>query len=121
MDYNGGEADVCVSNIYRSNGREQVLNCNQTVSLDLTGCQYLSDIHQRIKEAFGFPDYYGENWDAFYDMLCTENTAERIVITGVGKIPWHLSEALMQMYETIQDAQRHLLKFQKVLTWEATD
>lgn len=97
------------------------MNRDQSVCLDLTGCKYLNDIHQRIKEAFGFPDYYGENWDAFYDMLCTENTAEKIVITGEGKVPSYLSGALTQMHETMQDAQKHLLKFQKNLVWEVAD
>ena len=34
------------------------------VTLDLTGCRYLGEIHQRIKKAFDFPDFYGENWSA---------------------------------------------------------
>ena len=29
------------------------------VTLDLTGCKYLGEIHQRIKKAFNFPDFYG--------------------------------------------------------------
>ena len=35
------------------------------VTLDLTGCKYLGEIHQRIKESFHFPEFYGENWSAF--------------------------------------------------------
>ena len=35
------------------------------VTLDLTDCKYLGEIHQRIKKAFHFPDFYGENWSAF--------------------------------------------------------
>lgn len=35
------------------------------VTLDLTGCKYLGEIHQRIKKAFDFPDFYGENRDVF--------------------------------------------------------
>ena len=30
------------------------------ITLDLTGCKYLGEIHQRIKKAFDFPDFYGE-------------------------------------------------------------
>lgn len=40
---------------------------NKCVILDLTDCRYLGELHRRIKVAFDFPDYYGENWDAFYD------------------------------------------------------
>lgn len=28
------------------------------VTLDLTGCKYLGELHQRIKKAFDFPDFY---------------------------------------------------------------
>ena len=39
------------------------------IVLDLTGCQGWDDLHQRIRKAFGFPAYYGENWDAMWDCL----------------------------------------------------
>ena len=42
------------------------------ITLDLTGCKYLGEIHQRIKKAFNFPDFYGENWSAFDDLLWSE-------------------------------------------------
>ena len=36
----------------------------ETVILDLSDCKYVGALHQKIKEVFSFPDYYGENWDA---------------------------------------------------------
>ena len=52
------------------------------ITLDLTGCKYLGEIHQRIKKAFDFPDFYGENWDAFWDLLRSECDADKVVIIG---------------------------------------
>lgn len=52
------------------------------ITLDLTGCKYLGEIHQRIKKAFDFPDFYGENWDAFWDLLRTECDADKVVVLG---------------------------------------
>ena len=38
------------------------------IVLDFTGCRYLGVVHQILKEKFGFPDYYGENWSALWDL-----------------------------------------------------
>ena len=48
----------------------------KTVVLDLTGCKSLSEMHLRIRDAFRFPDSYGQNWDAFWDLMRTECDAE---------------------------------------------
>ena len=52
------------------------------VTLDLTNCRFLGEIHLRIKKAFDFPDFYGENWDAFWDLLWSECDANKIVVIG---------------------------------------
>lgn len=37
----------------------------KVIEVDLTGCKYLAEIHERIRIAFGFPKWYGKNWSAF--------------------------------------------------------
>ena len=44
--------------------------------LDLTDCQYLGELHKRIKVALDFPDHYGENWDAFWDSLRSDSPVD---------------------------------------------
>ena len=39
------------------------------IKLDFSKCKYLGEIHLILKEKFGLPDYYGENWDALWDCL----------------------------------------------------
>ncbi len=39
------------------------------ITLDLTDCKYLGELHERIRVAFDFPEWYGANWDAFWDLL----------------------------------------------------
>ena len=39
------------------------------IILDFSKCKYLGEIHQLLKEKFGLPEYYGENWDALWDCL----------------------------------------------------
>ena len=37
--------------------------------LDFTNVKTWIDIHAIIEKEFDFPDYYGANWDAFWDCL----------------------------------------------------
>ena len=40
----------------------------KTIQIDFTGLTK-QDFHQKLKEALGFPDFYGMNWDAMIDCL----------------------------------------------------
>lgn len=42
-----------------------------TVEVDVTGATKEEEVHGRLAAAFGFPDYYGNNWDAFWDCVTT--------------------------------------------------
>ena len=39
------------------------------IILDFSKCRYLGEIHLMLKEKFGLPEYYGENWNALWDCL----------------------------------------------------
>ena len=39
------------------------------ITLDLTDCKYLGELHERIKVAFDFPEWYGANLSAFDDLM----------------------------------------------------
>lgn len=42
------------------------------IALDAGGCLNKSTLLQALSRAFHFPDYFGENWDAAYDLLLDE-------------------------------------------------
>ena len=94
---------------------------NHTVILDLSNCKDLYELHQQIKIAFDFPDYYGENWDAFFDLLCTDSDAAIILIRGIRNAPQSLSEHLEKLYDTINAAGSHLSQFNTTLIFEIID
>ena len=57
------------------------------ITLDLHGCRNLDDMHHRIKIAFDFPDYYGENWNAFWDLVDGIRDNTIVEIQGVNTLP----------------------------------
>ena len=93
----------------------------EIVTLDLTDCKYVGELHQRIKEVFHFPDYYGENWDAFYDLMCTDSRAEKVIIRGETDAPKIIKQAVEEMVDTLRDVQAHHKRFGKVLSYEIED
>ncbi len=79
------------------------------IELDLTGCKYLSEIHEKIKNAFGFSEDYGCNWDAFWDFLWSECDADRVVIRGEHSLSKEFDVSLAKLHEVLEDN----IKFRK--------
>lgn len=71
------------------------------IELDLTGCKYLAEIHERIRVAFDFPEWYGKNWSAFWDFLWSECDADKVIIKGVYSLPSEFDKPLGIMYEIL--------------------
>ena len=90
----------------------------KTVTLDLTGCQSLGEIHQRIKKTFDFPDCYGENWDAFWDFLRTECDANKIEVLGENTVPKELEPSIEMINEILQELKEHRAKYGEVVEIE---
>lgn len=79
-----------------------------TVLLDLEGCKDWGTLHRRIRKAFGFPGYYGENWDAMWDCLTDaffQPVQRRIVVKGFASMPQELQEYAAPMPEIFSDLQ----------------
>ncbi|MBB4868110.1 RNAse (barnase) inhibitor barstar [Pseudomonas nitritireducens] len=41
----------------------------QIVTIDLDGVHDKEELHGRLAQALKFPDWYGRNWDAFWDAI----------------------------------------------------
>ena len=68
------------------------------VTLDLTGVKFPQEMHRKFQKVLGFPDYYGNNWDAFWDCIMNDSTVEYIEILGESKV----SPALRSMVEELR-------------------
>lgn len=78
------------------------------VFLNLDGCKDWGTLHQRIRRTFGFPDYYGENWDAMWDCLTDvflQPVQRHIVVEGFASLPQELREYAAPMQEIFSDLQ----------------
>lgn len=79
------------------------------IFLDFSKCHYAAEIHELLKERFGFPDYYGENWDALWDCLdgLFEDVTPRYVeIHGYYKMPKELREYCNPMLKVFDDVHK---------------
>ena len=88
------------------------------ITLDLTGCKYLGEIHQRIKKALGFPDFYGENWSAFWDLLWSECDANKVVIVGEETVSKELKPSVETMNGILQELKEDCIKYGELIEIE---
>ena len=94
---------------------------NNVIILDLTDCKYIGEIHLRIKETFGFPDYYGENWHAFKDAFITVGVPDKIEIKGVNSIPARLKGEIDKMLDALKSMKQELLSYGFDFDYEVID
>ena len=87
-------------------------NDEKIIRLDLTNCKSLGELHQRIRKAFDFPEWYGENWDAFWDLLWSECDADKVEILGEYTLPKEFKFQLEQMHEVLLDLKNDRKKYE---------
>lgn len=68
------------------------------IIVDFSGAKSLWMLHEYLKTAFKFPEYYGHNVDALWDCLyCSFEFPTIIVLKNLDKIPKAMNEAVERM------------------------
>ncbi len=74
-----------------------------TAVLDLTDCKTWWDLHSRIQEALHFPDFYGKNWDAFWDSINVDTDVEFVTIVGTTTVAEELKPEIEIMKGILEE------------------
>jgi RNAse (barnase) inhibitor barstar len=82
------------------------------IMLDLTDCKG-HELHERIKAAFDFPDYYGENWDAFWDLIRGTRDNTIVEIKGLSTLPHEFDKHIAKMLEILECNKEELKKLKE--------
>ena len=80
-----------------------------TIRLDFSNCTAADDLHEEIKRKFGFPEYYGENWDALWDLMedfAISEGKRSVLITGKEKLSKDMKEYLMEAIDVFKDIEK---------------
>lgn len=71
--------------------------------VDLTGCRYIQDMHQILKSALHFPDYYGENWDTFRDSITCDCNIDFVTVVGLNTVAEELKADVQTLLELLEE------------------
>lgn len=74
-------------------------------SVDVGSVTSREELYALLAEAFGFPDYYGMNWDAFDECIGDFVPAGVIRITGIEKLKSILQREARLLEQSLKEYQ----------------
>ncbi len=84
------------------------------IILDFSKCKTLGEVHLMLKEKFGFHDFYGENWDALWDLMqdvFSEDKDYLIELHGFYTLNEELQKECQLMIEVFDDLHKEIPNF----------
>ncbi|MCL2774335.1 MAG: barstar family protein [Oscillospiraceae bacterium] len=90
-----------VEEMYK-NIRVYVMN---VVTIDFTEVKSVYEAHKLISEKLAFPDWYGGNLDALWDLLTRYIPPYEIRINGINAVHEYVRPALQKIVDTFQEAE----------------
>lgn len=78
------------------------MKCEKKAVIDLTDCKYIMDLHERIRVSLDFPEGYGKNWDAFWDMLNRDCEYHYVIVKGINTVAKELNDSIEKMQKIME-------------------
>lgn len=85
--------------------------------LDLSGVETPDALQETLARAFGFPDYYGHNWNAFWDCISTTSMPKRLRIRGWENVRRKCPLDGTVMLECLADLNREYPESAVIVEW----
>ena len=89
--------------------------------LDLTGCKYWHELHQRIQDSLEFPDYYGKNLDAFWDCINRDCDINFVTIKGTSKVSEDLKQTVEKILSMFEENKQYWINSDCPFDYEIID
>jgi ribonuclease inhibitor len=83
------------------------------IVIDFTNSKSIQDIHKKLQTALDFPEYYGGNWSALWDMLSGYiDYSVLIKLKGLNSLPLELRDSSKMLLKIFNRAKEQLPGFQ---------
>ena len=88
------------------------MNNKRIYKIDFRETAYYLEMHKTLQKALDFPDYYGCNWDAFWDCL-TDMYGDpiEIEIIGIENIERKFGDAAEKMLSIFKEFKYYIPEF----------
>lgn len=80
--------------------------------VNLNDCKYFDEVFKRFAEALHFPEWYGKNLDAFWDLINMDCDVNFVTIIGSGHIREELKPLVKSLIELLEENKQY---------WENSD
>lgn len=74
------------------------------VSVDVGQVQSKDELHRLLSRELGFPDFYGRNWDAFWDAITgLIEMPSQLTVVGMARLRQRLPREAANLTESLQE------------------
>lgn len=81
------------------------------INIDVREVQSEDALHLLLREVFGFPEYYGMNWDAFDECIRDFAPSQQVIVSGLGSLAERFPTDAELLKISLLDAQQDMAGF----------